>query len=160
MRTRTWCRCGPRRAPESTDARGADRVGDVPRLCEHYAGCDVAVVRCGASSRTELAALRRPFIDFPIEGHLEQEVVARRPARDGAGRGVADADESGTVRRGVHAGVRASRRWDVMPVEGARRAAQHALRLSKALSRRDNVGLRRAAAAFATPGPTACRTRR
>ncbi len=78
--------CGPRIPVDSVRApKGVDVRGYVPRLFELYACSDVAVVQCGASSTTELAALRRPFLYFPIDGHFEQEAVASRLARYGAG---------------------------------------------------------------------------
>jgi UDP-N-acetylglucosamine:LPS N-acetylglucosamine transferase len=51
-------------------------LGFVPDLYKHYAASDLAIVQCGLSSTCELAALRRPFIYFPIEGHSEQQKVA------------------------------------------------------------------------------------
>jgi predicted glycosyltransferase len=60
-------------------------VGFVPRLYEHFAVCDLAVVQGGATSTLELTALRRPFIYFPIEGHCEQEQVSRVLTQHGAG---------------------------------------------------------------------------
>jgi UDP:flavonoid glycosyltransferase YjiC (YdhE family) len=103
--------------------------GYVPRLHEHYACCDVAVVQCGASSTTELAALRTPFIYFPIDGHFEQEAVARRLTRYGAGRrmspkrttpkALAEAIRHEYGRTMTHA---------AMPVDGAVKASKHILR--------------------------------
>ena len=59
----------------------------MPRLYEHFAACDVAVVQGGGTSTLELTALRPPFVYFPLEGHAEQTlVVAKRLARQGAGR--------------------------------------------------------------------------
>lgn len=59
--------------------------GFVPDLYKYYAACDLAVVQCGLSSTSELAALWRPFLYFPIEGHSEQEKVAATLERFGAG---------------------------------------------------------------------------
>ena len=79
--------CGPRLPVGSLQTpEGVDVLGYVPRLHEHFACSDVAVVQCGASSTTELAALRRPFVYFPVDGHFEQEIVAARLARYGVGR--------------------------------------------------------------------------
>ena len=80
--------CGPRFDPTTIDAPpGVDVRGYVPRLYEHFAACDVAVVQGGGTSTLELTALRRPFVYFPLEGHAEQTlVVAKRLARQGAGR--------------------------------------------------------------------------
>jgi len=60
--------CGPRLPVELVHVpTGSEVRGYLPRLYEMYAGCDVAVVQCGASSTTELSALRKPFIYFPID---------------------------------------------------------------------------------------------
>jgi UDP-N-acetylglucosamine:LPS N-acetylglucosamine transferase len=60
-------------------------VGFVPRLYEHFAACDLAVLQGGATSTLELTALRRPFIYFPLEDHCEQEQVSRILTQHGAG---------------------------------------------------------------------------
>ena len=64
---------------------GIEIKGFVPDLYQHFAACDIAIVQGGFSSTLELTALRRPFIYFPIEGHSEQEYVAKRLARHNAG---------------------------------------------------------------------------
>jgi len=77
---------GPRVAPDSLKVPREVEVRQfVPRLYEHFAACDVAIVQGGATSTLELTALRRPFIYFPIEGHSEQANVARMLGRHGAG---------------------------------------------------------------------------
>lgn len=57
----------------------------VPKLYEHFATCDLAIVQGGATSTLELTALQRHFIYFPIEGHSEQANVARNLLRRNAG---------------------------------------------------------------------------
>ena len=77
---------GPRLAPETIKTKvGVEIRGYVPELYQHYAACDLAIVQGGLSSTLELTALRRPFIFFPIEGHSEQESVAKHLARYNAG---------------------------------------------------------------------------
>jgi UDP:flavonoid glycosyltransferase YjiC (YdhE family) len=49
----------------------------VPKLYEHFAVCDLAIIQGGATSAVELAALKKPFIYFPLEKHFEQANVAR-----------------------------------------------------------------------------------
>lgn len=49
----------------------------VPKLYEHFAACDLAIIQGGATSAMELAALKKPFIFFPLENHFEQANVAR-----------------------------------------------------------------------------------
>jgi predicted glycosyltransferase len=80
--------CGPRL---STDALSlppeVQRRGYVPRLYEHLAAGDLAIVQGGGTTTLELTALRRPFIYFPLEAHFEQRChVARRIERHRAGR--------------------------------------------------------------------------
>lgn len=77
---------GPRLSVESLNIPVGIKVrGFVPRLYEHFAACDLAIVQGGATSTLELTALRRPFIYFPIEGHCEQALVADNLSRRGAG---------------------------------------------------------------------------
>jgi UDP:flavonoid glycosyltransferase YjiC (YdhE family) len=64
--------CGPRIDPASVRApAGVDVRGYVPRLYEHFAACDAAVVQGGGTTTLELTALRRPFIYLPLENHFE-----------------------------------------------------------------------------------------
>lgn len=78
---------GPRIDPASIpETDGLTARGFVPRLYEHLAACDVAVVQGGATTTLELTALGRPFLYFPLKGHVEQErYVAGRLERWGAG---------------------------------------------------------------------------
>ncbi len=137
--------CGPRLAPASIPAAPAVRVlGYVPRLYEHVACCDVAVVQCGASSTTELAALRRPFLYFPIEGHFEQEAVARRLARYGAGRRMSLRQLApGQLARAIVQEYGRPAEWRPLPVDGARRAAEHVLRALERAERQRSRPARR-----------------
>jgi UDP-N-acetylglucosamine:LPS N-acetylglucosamine transferase len=58
----------------------------IPDLYEHYAACDMAVVVGGGTTTTELTALRRPFIFFPLENQFDQQLyIAERLARHRAG---------------------------------------------------------------------------
>jgi len=77
---------GPRLPAESVSLPESVEVkGFIPRLYEHFAACDLAVVQGGATSTFELTALRRPFIYFPLEGHCEQANVSRILSQRGAG---------------------------------------------------------------------------
>jgi len=77
---------GPRLSPESLELPdGVVAKGYLPRLYEHFAACDLAIVQGGATSTLELTALRRPFLYFPIDGHCEQAGVARMLSQHGAG---------------------------------------------------------------------------
>src|SRR5580765_7290950 len=58
----------------------------VPDLFEHHAAADLAIVQGGLTTTMELAALRTPFLYFPLRHHFEQQLhVARRLDRLGAG---------------------------------------------------------------------------
>jgi predicted glycosyltransferase len=119
--------CGPRIDPTTIKAPAGVQVrGYVPRLYEHFATCDVAVVQAGGTSTLELTALRTPFLYFPLEGHAEQNhVVAKRLARQGAGSqrlytqttptALADAIVSQLGRKST---------WPPIRTDGARRAAE------------------------------------
>ena len=79
--------CGPRLPPESVKApQGVEVLGYVPNLYRHMGAADLCIVSGGGTITLELAALRRPFLYFPLEQHFEQEVsVANRNQRYGAG---------------------------------------------------------------------------
>lgn len=81
--------CGPRLSPEnvhSTSEVVAVR-GYVPKLFEHFAAADFAVIEGGLTSAVELAALGTPFVYVPLTGHAEQETeVAPRLESLGIGR--------------------------------------------------------------------------
>lgn len=69
---------GPRLAAENVNLPGEIEVKEfVPRLYQHFAASDIAVIQGGATSAFELAALHTPFIYFPLEGHCEQANVSR-----------------------------------------------------------------------------------
>ncbi|HEU5322703.1 MAG TPA: alpha/beta hydrolase, partial [Methylomirabilota bacterium] len=58
----------------------------VPHLFRHHAAADLAVVQGGLTTTMELAALRTPFLYFPLRNHFEQQFfVSRRLERLGAG---------------------------------------------------------------------------
>lgn len=83
--------CGPRIDPDSLPRRRGVRVrGFVPRLSEHLAACDVAMVQGGLTTCMELAAAGTPFVYVPLRHHFEQQVhVRHRLERYGAGRHLA-----------------------------------------------------------------------
>ena len=100
--------------------------GYVPRLYEHLAASDVAVVQGGGTTTLELTALRRPFIYFPLERHFEQNVmVAERLARHQAGQRLLYSQT--TPERLAEAVVGLLGReasWSAIPTNGAQRAAE------------------------------------
>jgi len=78
---------GPRMKADLGDAPEGVEVRDyVPRLFEHFAAADLAIVLGGGGSTLELAALRKPFLYFPLEGHSEQQRnVSEKLERHGLG---------------------------------------------------------------------------
>ena len=78
---------GPRLSPASDGLPpGVEARGYVPRLYQHFAACDLAIVQGGGATTLELTALQRPFLFFPLRGHCEQMGhVAARQERLGAG---------------------------------------------------------------------------
>ena len=78
---------GPRLAEaESSWGPRVEVRSFVPDLFEHHAVADLAIVQGGLSTTMELAAVRTPFLYFPLRQHFEQQLhVARRLDRLGAG---------------------------------------------------------------------------
>jgi predicted glycosyltransferase len=119
--------CGPRIDPASVQApSGVEVRGYVPRLYEHFAACDVAIVQGGGTTTLELTALRRPFIYFPLEGHFEQNlVVAERLARHGAvERLLYSKTTPERLAEAVAGQLGHEASWPSIPTDGARRAAK------------------------------------
>jgi UDP-N-acetylglucosamine:LPS N-acetylglucosamine transferase len=79
--------CGPRLSPDKLNLpKGIEATGYVPKLYEHFAASDLAVVQAGATSTIELTALKKPFLYFPLEDHYEQRIhVSHRLTRHKAG---------------------------------------------------------------------------
>ena len=78
---------GPRVSPDSLKTPpGIEVKGYVPKLYEHFAASDLAIVVAGGTTTIELTALRRPFIYFPLEEDCEQQInIAYRLERHKAG---------------------------------------------------------------------------
>jgi pimeloyl-ACP methyl ester carboxylesterase len=58
----------------------------VPKLFEHHAAADLAIVQGGLTTTMELAAFQTPFFYFPLRNHFEQQFfVSRRLERLRAG---------------------------------------------------------------------------
>jgi UDP:flavonoid glycosyltransferase YjiC (YdhE family) len=126
--------CGPAISPDDVGApAGVKMEGFVPRLYEHLAACDIAVVQGGGSTTLELTALERPFLYFPLEGHFEQQhLITRRLKRHGAGVRMSYAaatPESLADTICEHIGTHVHYR--AIPAEGARHAAENILQLLK-----------------------------
>ncbi len=119
--------CGPRLPAESLNVpEGVDVKGYVPRLYEHLAACDLAIVQGGATTTLELTSLRRPFLYFPIEGHFEQEKhVAERLERHGAGvRMIYSETTPEALAQAVTEHIWKETEFKPIPTDGARKAAR------------------------------------
>jgi len=119
--------CGPRLAPATVHApAGVEVRGYLPRLFEHLAACDLAIVQGGGTTTLELTALQRPFIYFPLHGHFEQEVmVAGRIQRQQTGQRLRYADTTPTALAATAVGLLATDpTWPPIPCDGAKRAAE------------------------------------
>jgi hypothetical protein len=117
---------GPRSPASKIPAPpGVTVRGYVPRLYEHFAAADLAVVQGGGTTTLELTALRVPFIYFPLEGHSEQEEVAHRVARHGAGvRLQMSQTTPQTLATHILAHLGETVTFPPIPLDGAQRAAQ------------------------------------
>jgi UDP:flavonoid glycosyltransferase YjiC (YdhE family) len=116
---------GPRIDPNSLDVpAGVEVCGFVPRLHEHLAACDVAVVQSGGTTTLELTALRRPFVYFPLEGHFEQTLIADQLSAHQAGEQLAFSKTTPeTLADTVLRLFNSEPSWPAIPSSGAPRAA-------------------------------------
>ena len=119
--------CGPRLAPDSLDVpKGVDIRSYVPRLYEHLAASDLAIVQGGGTTTLELTALRRPFLYFPLGQHFEQQVhVAGRLARHKAGVRMSYSETTPvTLADQVISNLGKEVSYPPIPTDGAQKAAQ------------------------------------
>ena len=119
--------CGPRLSAESLSVpSGVEVKGYVPKLYEHFAASDLAIVQGGGPTTLELTSLRRPFLYFPLEGHSEQQNhVAGRLARHGAGTKLMYSQTTPEILAEhiiSHIGKEAT--WPPIRTDGAQRAAK------------------------------------
>jgi UDP:flavonoid glycosyltransferase YjiC (YdhE family) len=139
--------CGPRVPPSAIRAPAGVQVRSyVPKLYEHLAASDLAIVQGGGTTTLELTALRRPFLYFPLEGHFEQEgPVADRVARHRAGVRMrfSQTTPAGLVEAAT-AALGSTPDWPAIPVAGAARAAEI---IATVMGRPDRAGLRSVRAA-------------
>jgi pimeloyl-ACP methyl ester carboxylesterase/predicted glycosyltransferase len=118
---------GPRIDPASILApRGVEVRGFVPRLYEHLAVCDLAVVQGGLTTTMELTAAGRPFLYFPLRNHFEQNRhVRHRLERYGAGRCMDyDAADPDAIAAAIAEEIERPVRYRPVEADGARRAAE------------------------------------
>jgi UDP-N-acetylglucosamine:LPS N-acetylglucosamine transferase len=125
--------CGPRLSPTSFEVpAGVEIRGYVPRLYEHFAASDLAIVQGGGTTTLELTALRRPFIYFPLEKHFEQQLhVAARLRRHKAGVEMRYSETTpSSLAHQVITLMGKDVNWSPIPADGALEAAE---RLSELL---------------------------
>jgi predicted glycosyltransferase len=118
---------GPRIHPASISApRGVEVRGFVPRLYEHLAVCDLAVVQGGLTTTMELTAAGRPFLYFPLRNHFEQNRhVRHRLERYGAGRYMDyDTADPDAIAAAIAEEIERPVRYRPVEADGARRAAE------------------------------------
>jgi UDP:flavonoid glycosyltransferase YjiC (YdhE family) len=116
---------GPRiQLNEITFPEGVEVRKYVPKLYEHFAVCNLAIVQGGATSVLELTALKTPFIFFPLEEHFEQANVARILRKRGIGLEMKFSQTSpeilaDKISRLLHTKVQ----YPDIPTDGAKKAA-------------------------------------
>jgi UDP-N-acetylglucosamine:LPS N-acetylglucosamine transferase len=122
---------GPRLSRDSVNLpKGIEVKGFLPKLYEHFAACDLAIVQGGATSTLELTALRRPFIYFPLEGHCEQANVSRILTQRGAGVKLRLSKTSaGFLADQIIKNLGTDVSYPDIPLDGAQKAAQQLVKL-------------------------------
>lgn len=126
---------GPRLSAENIDVpEDVEIKGYVPKLYEHFAAGDLAIVQGGATSTLELTALRKPFIYFPLEGHCEQANVSRILRQRGAGVELTLSKTSPELLANTIMSTIGTRiEYPDIPVSGARNSAQAIVKLLEKL---------------------------
>jgi len=106
--------------------RDVDILSYVPRLYEHFAACDLAIVQGGNATTLELTALQRPFLFFPLRVHCEQmKHVAARQKRLGAGVQLSiDGTSATDLSRHVLSALSREVHYPPLSFDGARETAQ------------------------------------
>ncbi len=119
--------CGPRLPAASLDVPPDVEIRQyVPELYKHFAASDLAIVQAGGTTTLELAALNKPFIYFPIEGHSEQEiVVAGRLQRYQAGVRMSYTNSTPeSLAEVIIANINNTAEYKDIPIKGAVKIAQ------------------------------------
>lgn len=118
--------CGPRIDPDLIMvAEGIQVKGYVPKLYEHFAACDLAIVQGGGTTTTELVSLNKSFLYFPLEEHFEQKLVSDKLERLGAGvkMSFSETDES-TLSQTVLENFGKTVDYQKINIDGAEKAAE------------------------------------
>ncbi len=119
--------CGPRLVPDELNVtKEVKTKGYVPRLYEHFAASDLAVVQAGATSTIELTALKKPFLYFPLQDHYEQRIhVPHRLARHNAGVRVEYSNTTPeTLAEAILMNLGKEVNYPDIPTDGAQKAAK------------------------------------
>jgi predicted glycosyltransferase len=118
--------CGPRIDPESIKVTEAIQVkGYVPDLYKRFAACDLAIVQGGETTTTEIVALNKSYLYFPLEEHFEQKLVSDKLERLGAGvkMSFSETDES-ILLKAVLENLGKTVDYENIKIEGAVKAAE------------------------------------
>ena len=118
--------CGPRLSAARLNSPGGVEIREyIPELYKHFAASDLAVVQGGGTSTLELAALQRPFLYFPLEGHFEQAHVADILRRHGAGIRMSYSTTTPmSLAEAIVANIDKECNYEPIRTDGARRAAR------------------------------------
>jgi UDP:flavonoid glycosyltransferase YjiC (YdhE family) len=104
----------------------------IPKLYEHFAACDLAIVQGGATSTLELTALQKPFLYFPLADHSEQEGVAKNLSRRGAGSRMNLSQTTSTsLAEKISSTINSNVMYPKIPTDGAHKAAELILNFIK-----------------------------
>jgi predicted glycosyltransferase len=141
-RVRMLAVCGPLISPDAIEAPGGVEVrGYVPKLYEHFAACDLAVIQGGGTSTLELTALNRPFLYFPLEKHFEQQhLIPERLMRHNAGVRMSFRHTTPELlAERICENIGKNPRYNRIPVEGALRASEEIANMLKKTGRQDTL---------------------
>jgi predicted glycosyltransferase len=133
---------GPLIPPDAVEAHaGVEVRGYVPKMYEHFAACDLAVVQGGGASTLELTALNRPFLYFPLEKHFEQQhLIPERLRRHEAGiRMSFRRTTPALLARRICENLGRTTQYKKIPVDGAFRAAEEIMKMLQEAERQDTL---------------------
>jgi len=120
--------CGARLSPRSLDLPTEANIRQyVPDLYKHFAASDLTVIVGGGTSATELTALNRPFLYFPLDRQFEQQIlIPERLARHKAGIRMDYRKTSPeSLARQVFTHIGTKPQYAAIPANGAQKAAQY-----------------------------------
>jgi len=120
--------CGTRLSAKSLNLpEGIDVREYVPNLYKHFAASDLAVIVGGGTSATELTALKRPFLYFPLERQFEQQLlIPHRLSRHGAGTRMDYRETTPEIlAEQIVANLGAKTQIAPIPVDGAKKAVKY-----------------------------------